>query len=103
MILVVEDAAQAMGGRSWRSPSLGTIGDVSIVWARGKNMTPWVRRNHSEPAPLRLRTRSKRNTRVCQKPWLDVVRNWLELLVMRIFIHPALYWLPAGLPFPRVG
>jgi dTDP-4-amino-4,6-dideoxygalactose transaminase len=38
-----------------------------------------------------------------EAPWLEVFRNWLELLVMRIFIHPALYWFPAGLPFLGLG
>jgi hypothetical protein len=33
----------------------------------------------------------------------EVVRNWLEMLMMKFFIHPLLYWLPAGLPFLRLG
>ena len=33
----------------------------------------------------------------------EVLRNWLEMVMMRFFIHPLLYWLPAGLPFLRLG
>lgn len=38
-----------------------------------------------------------------EAPRGEVMRNWLEMLMMRLFIHPLLYWLPAGLPFLRLG
>ena len=38
-----------------------------------------------------------------EAPCGDVVRNWLEMVMMRFFIHPLLYWLPAGLSFLRLG
>lgn len=102
-IIVVEDAAQAMGGQAG-GRLLGTIGDVGFFsLGRGKNITcgtggiiltscaPIAEAIESEYADL------------SEAPGLEVFRNWLELLIMRIFIHPALYWFPAGLPFLGLG
>ena len=102
-IVVVEDAAQAMGGQSGGRP-LGTLGDVAFFsLGRGKNLTcgtggiiltrslPIVEKIAAEYATLP------------EAPWGEVVRNWLEMVMMRFFIHPLLYWLPAGLPFLRLG
>jgi len=37
-----------------------------------------------------------------ERPW-SVIRNLCEVLGMRLFIYPWLYWLPAQLPFLRLG
>ena len=102
-ILVVEDAAQAMGGQSG-DRLLGTIGDVGFYsLGRGKNMTcgsGGIILTSSAPIADAIEAEY---ASLPEASWLDVVRNWLELLVMRIFIHPALYWFPAGLPFLGLG
>ena len=102
-VVVVEDAAQAMGGQSG-GRLLGTLGDVAFFsLGRGKNLTcgtggvilarslPVVEAIKAEYATLP------------EAPRGEVVRNWLEMVIMRLFIHPLLYWLPAGLPFLRLG
>ena len=102
-IVVVEDAAQAMGGQSG-GRLLGTLGDVAFFsLGRGKNLTcgtggiiltgslSVAEKIKAEYATLPEATRG------------EVVRNWLEMVIMRFFIHPVLYWLPAGLPFLRLG
>ena len=102
-ILVVEDAAQAMGGQVG-DRLLGTIGDVGFYsLGRGKNMTcgsGGIILTSSAPIADAIEAE---HASLPEASWLDVVRNWLELLVMRIFIHPALYWFPAGLPFLGLG
>src|SRR5262249_56397928 len=102
-IVVVEDAAQAMGGRSG-GRLLGTLGDVAFFsLGRGKNLTCGtggiILTNSLSIAKL-----IKAEYATLQDPPLgDVLRNWLEMVFMHVFIHPALYWLPAGLPFLRLG
>jgi dTDP-4-amino-4,6-dideoxygalactose transaminase len=97
-IVVVEDAAQAMGGQSG-GRLLGTLGDVAFFsLGRGKNLTcgtggslSIAEKIKAEYATLPEASRG------------EAVRNWLEMVMMRFFIHPLLYWLPAGLPFLRLG
>jgi len=102
-IFVVEDAAQAMGGQVG-TRLLGTIGDVGFFsLGRGKNVTcgtGGIILTSSVPIAGAIETEY---ASLSEAPWREVFRNWLELLVMRIFIHPALYWFPAGLPFLGLG
>ncbi|SPP66150.1 DegT/DnrJ/EryC1/StrS family aminotransferase [Nitrospira lenta] len=102
-ILVVEDAAQAMGGQAG-DRLLGTIGDVGFYsLGRGKNMTcgtGGIILTSSAPIAEAIEAEY---ANLPETPWFDVFRNWLELLVMRIFIHPVLYWFPVGLPFLGLG
>ena len=102
-IFVVEDAAQAMGGRVGNR-LLGTIGDVGFYsLGRGKNLTcgsGGIILTEAIPIADAIEVEY---ARLSEAPWLDVLRNWLELVVMRIFIHPALYWFPSGLPFLGLG
>jgi dTDP-4-amino-4,6-dideoxygalactose transaminase len=102
-IVVVEDAAQAMGARVG-DRLVGTLGDSAFFsLGRGKNLT-------SGTGGIIL-TRSSRLTDAIQAEYSrlrqpsggEVVRNWMELVIMRCFIHPALYWFPAGLPFLGLG
>jgi dTDP-4-amino-4,6-dideoxygalactose transaminase len=102
-ITVVEDAAQAMGGRS-EGRLLGTLGDVAFFsLGRGKNLTCGtggiiLTRSLSIAEKIKAEYAT-----LPEAPRGDVVRNWLEMLMMQFFIHPVLYWLPAGLPFLRLG
>jgi hypothetical protein len=34
---------------------------------------------------------------------VGVLKNWLEVAVTQVLINPSLYWLPAGLPFLKLG
>lgn len=102
-IVVVEDAAQAMGGQSG-GRLLGTLGDVAFFsLGRGKNLTCGtggiiLTRSLSIAEKIKAEYAT-----LLEAPRGDVVRNWFEMVIMRFFIHPLLYWLPAGLPFLRLG
>ena len=102
-VVVVEDAAQAMGGQSG-GRLLGTLGDVAFFsLGRGKNLTcgtGGVILARSLPVAEKIIPEYET---LPEAPRSEVVRNWLEMVMMRFFIHPLLYWLPAGLPFLRLG
>ncbi|MEK6762704.1 MAG: DegT/DnrJ/EryC1/StrS family aminotransferase [Nitrospirota bacterium] len=102
-VVVVEDAAQAMGGQSGEG-LLGTLGDVAFFsLGRGKNLTcgtGGVILTRSLPVAETLKAEY---ATLPESPLGEVAKNWLEMVIMRLFIHPLLYWLPAGLPFLRLG
>ena len=102
-IVVVEDAAQAMGGQSG-GRLLGTLGDVAFFsLGRGKNLTCGTGGVIlTRSLPLAEKIKAEYAT-LPEAPRGEAARNWLEMVMMRLFIHPLLYWLPAGLPFLRLG
>jgi perosamine synthetase len=102
-IFVVEDAAQAMGVEH-NGRKLGTLGDVGIFsFGRGKNITCG-----SGGAIL---TNSIQIGNAIANRYLDVpapgtyetLRDFVSLTLMAIFIRPRLYWIPAAMPFLRLG
>jgi len=102
-IVVVEDAAQAMGVES-NGCTLGTIGDVGIFsLGRGKNITCGsggiivTKSDHIAEAIGREWRRLE------SPPLADVLKDFAQLVLMTIFIRPGLYWIPAALPFLRLG
>jgi perosamine synthetase len=102
-IFVVEDAAQAMGVED-RGRALGTIGDVGIFsLGRGKNITcgsGGIIVTSSDEIGGAL----ARQCRSLKAPGLfALLKDLLRLAVMAIFIRPRLYWIPAALPFLRLG
>lgn len=102
-IVVVEDAAQAMGGQSG-GRLLGTLGDVAFFsLGRGKNLTCGTG-GIILTGSLSITEKIKAEyATLPEAPRGEVVQNWLEMMAMRFFIHPLLYWLPAGIPFLRLG
>jgi dTDP-4-amino-4,6-dideoxygalactose transaminase len=102
-IFVVEDAAQAMGAEC-EGRKLGTQGDVGLFsFGRGKNITCGsggvIVTNSSEIAAA-----IDRHYRHVPSPTLwEAARGFVALVLMTIFIRPRLYWLPAALPFLRLG
>jgi dTDP-4-amino-4,6-dideoxygalactose transaminase len=102
-VFVVEDAAQAMGAES-NGCRLGTLGDVGIFsMGRGKNITCGsggiIVTSSDEIAGAIARQYCQLET-----PRLaDVVKGLLQLVLMAVFIRPRLYWIPAALPFLRLG
>lgn len=102
-IVVVEDVAQAMGAQS-KGRLLGTLGDVGFFsLGRGKNLTcgtGGIILTRSLAMAERIKTEY---ATLQETPFGDVIRNWIEMVFMRVFIHPTLYWFPAGLPFLGLG
>ena len=100
---MVEDAAQAMGVED-RGRRLGTIGDVGIFsLGRGKNITcgsGGIILTNSAPIAEAI----ARHYGELEMPRSsEVLKDFVRLVLMTIFIRPRLYWIPAALPFLRLG
>lgn len=103
-VFIVEDAAQAFGVAGSDGAPLGTAGDVAVFsLGRGKNVTAggggFIATSSSVIA-------DRCREQYAHLPGAGVaraIRVWIELAVMSLFIHPRLYWLPAGLPFLGLG
>ena len=102
-IVVIEDAAQAMGVESG-GRKLGTLGDVGIFsLGRGKNITcgsGGIVITQSDRIGEELR---RQWPGLESPPPTEVLTDFAKLVFMTIFIRPRLYWLPAALPFLRLG
>jgi perosamine synthetase len=102
-IFVVEDAAQAMGidveGRH-----LGTLGDAGIFsLGRGKHLTcgsgGMVVTNSTQIAGALAAQYA-----TLEQPSLRTsLKDFVTLAFMTVFMRPRLYWIPASLPFLRLG
>jgi perosamine synthetase len=102
-IFVVEDAAQAMGTED-NGRAVGTRGDVGIFsLGRGKNITcgsGGIIVTSSDA----MATVLARQCRPLKTPGaVELMDEFLRLVFMALFIRPGLYWIPAGLPFLRLG
>lgn len=102
-VAVIEDAAQAMGGE-WMGKKLGTQGDVGIFsLGRGKALTTiegGIILTHRmdiakalEQKYLSLRSYSVPETLLL----------FVYALLLKVLIHPRLFWIPKAVPFIRLG
>ncbi len=102
-VFVVEDAAQAMGGKH-NGGFLGTLGDVGFFsFGRGKNIacgSGGVILTNSDRIAERIQAEYAKLKR---EPPFSVAMGLLGILAMRLFINPRLYWIPASLPFLKLG
>ena len=102
-IFVVEDVAQAFGGDCEGRP-FGTMGDVAFLsFGRGKNLSCG-----SGGAILSNDDRigeaiTHEYARLPEESVLGMLKNWLEVAATQLLILPSCYWLPAGLPFLKLG
>jgi dTDP-4-amino-4,6-dideoxygalactose transaminase len=102
-ILVIEDAAQGMGAMSNGVP-LGTIGDVGIFsFGRGKSITAGSGGAIVTNSDQVAQAIGRQCDGVSRPSLRQTVRDFLLVVAMAIFIRPSLYWLPAALPFLRLG
>jgi perosamine synthetase len=102
-VLVVEDAAQAMGIQSSRG-IIGALGDVGIYsLGRGKNITCGsggivVTSNDRIAKALAHTWR-----RLDAPSTLDDLKHMATLAAMSVLVNPRLYWVPSALPFLQLG
>jgi perosamine synthetase len=102
-IFIVEDAAQAMGG-DCKGQKLGTIGDVGFYSLdRGKNITCGSGGIIITRSEMIGATLARQYANVEETSFTEDVKNFLQLCLMSLFIRPWLYWLPAGMPFLKLG
>lgn len=102
-IAVVEDAAQAMGATVAGAPA-GTTGDAGVLsLGRGKNVTcgsGGVALARGADLADRLRAQA---SGLAEPTWADDLMSAGMLLALTVFLRPSLYWVPAGLPFLKLG
>lgn len=102
-VFVIEDAAQAMGGRD-RGQWLGTQGDVGFFsLGRGKNVSAGsggVIVTNSDSMADALSVVYKE---LPAEPASGLLANALAVVATKVLLNPMLYWLPAGLPFLGLG
>lgn len=102
-IFVIEDAAQAMGVTSGGQP-LGTRADVGFFsLGRGKNITGGSGGVILASDPDIVRALRALRAGMQTAPAVRRLRTIIELAVMSVFISPYLYWVPAGIPWLRLG
>jgi dTDP-4-amino-4,6-dideoxygalactose transaminase len=102
-IYVIEDAAQAMGievdGRY-----LGTSGDAGIFsLGRGKHLTCGSGGIVVTSSPEVAGALARQYREVPASTVSETLSDFLKLLFMTILIRPWLYWIPASMPFLRLG
>ena len=102
-IFVVEDAAQAMGGK-YNGKRLGTIGDVGFFsFARGKNITCGSGGIVVTDSAQIADAVERQYAELVHSSATETISEFLQIAAMSLFINPELYWLPAGLPFLKLG
>lgn len=102
-VFVVEDAAQAMGG-NYKGRKLGTIGDAGIFsLGRGKNITCGAGGIIVTNSDAIAREIGREYARIETPGITEGLKELAKTALMALFIHPSLYWLPAGLPFLGLG
>lgn len=102
-VFVVEDAAQAMGGRS-NGKMLGTMGDVGFFsLGRGKNITCGSGGIIVTNSDQIAQTVSSAYSTLPNPRLVESVKEFVAFVLMAIFIRPSLYWFPQGLPFLQLG
>jgi perosamine synthetase len=102
-IAVIEDAAQAMG-TEYKGDKLGTAGDVGIFsLGRGKTITcgaGGIIVTNAKPIADALAVQC---SRLHSPALFDMLADFASVVIMALFIRPRLYWIPAALPWLRLG
>lgn len=102
-IFVLEDAAQAMGLESG-GRKLGTLGDAGIFsFGRGKHVTCGSGGAIVTSSAVIATAVAREYERLPPPPLVTRAADFLKLALMTVFIRPRLYWLPAAVPFLRLG
>jgi dTDP-4-amino-4,6-dideoxygalactose transaminase len=97
--LLVEDAAQGAGA-TWCGQSLGTFGCMSILsFGRGKGTTA----GHGGALAFRGADGIGEGERLPPPGPMDELRAVFGVAGLWLLARPSVYWLPAALPFLRLG
>jgi len=103
-IRFIDDAAQSMGARSTSGRLAGTYGDAGIFSLdKGKVITSMnggiiVTRS----AELSTAIRSKIED-LSSPSAIWCMMETVKMLIYSFFLHPSRYWIPAALPFLKLG
>ncbi len=102
-VFVLEDAAQAMGGIR-DGKMLGTIGDVGFFsLGRGKPVTCGSGGIIVTNSDVMACAIEEEFLRLSSPGKGEDVREYIKAVMMSLFVHPSLYWIPAVLPFLKLG
>ena len=102
-IVIVEDAAQAMGGE-WKGKKLGTLGDVSFFsLGRGKALS-------AVEGGIILTDRADIAEKIegvlggiLRYSIKDLIRLAFNAVLLAVFLKPRFFWFPKSLPFLKLG
>lgn len=103
-IFIVEDAAQAFGGKDSKGNTLGTNGDVGFFsLGRGKPITAAgggvVITNRDDVASsIENHVEGVRSSSLA-----GLVQLIFQTLALALFVRPKVYWFPRQLPFLKIG
>ncbi len=102
-VMLVEDAAQAMGVTQ-DNRKLGTVGDVGFYsLGRGKMITcgeGGVIVTNSDQLAQAL---ARRHADLPKPTFIHAVIDLLKTSLMLLLIRPSLFWIPASIPFLKLG
>jgi len=100
---VIEDAAQAMGVEAG-GRMIGTLGDLGVFsLGRGKHVTCGEGGVIVTDAPRIAAAIERQYRSVPRATVREAVVGLAKNAVMCAFIRPSLYWIPANMPFLRLG
>ncbi len=102
-LTIIEDAAQAMGGR-WQGKKLGTLGDAGFFSLdRGKAFSTVeggvIVTNHDDLAGKI----SKRLNQLADYSRTETIQLVCKAFFILVFQRPSLFWIPRALPFLGLG
>lgn len=102
-IFVLEDAAQAMGGR-WNGKKAGTAGDAALFsLGRGKAFSTVEGGIILTNNDLIGQVLEKRLAEVKGYGGFDCLKLIVNAVALSLLIFPGIYWLPKSLPFLKLG
>lgn len=99
----IDDAAQSLGA-AVHDQAVGSFGDAGIYSLdKGKNITSiqgGILVTQSDAIATEIRNEM---AQLPSPPWLRTFVQAMQLLVYAILLRPWLYWIPARLPFLKLG
>lgn len=102
-VMLVEDAAQAMGATQGNR-KLGTIGDVGFYsLGRGKMITCGEGGVIVTNSDQLGRVLAQHHAALPEPTFIHAVIDLLKMSLMLLFIRPRLFWIPASIPFFKLG